>query len=163
MFHAPTLRRLGLCEILVKRIFILCARVKSGVRWFEFFEFLKKMGENGEIVRFLWYFMVFWKRTYGELMSGLGTSLILLWKVFTVLFKVIARNFRNIPNSLALRNFWKFQKIHVKDRNKIVFHAPTLRRLGLCEILVKRIFILCARVKSSVRWFIFFQNCCSFF
>ena len=36
----------------------------------------KKMGENGEIVRFLWYFMVFRKRTYGELMGGLGTSLI---------------------------------------------------------------------------------------
>ena len=33
------------------------------------------MGENGEIVRFLWYFE---KRTYGELMSGLGTSLIFL-------------------------------------------------------------------------------------
>ena len=38
----------------------------------------KKMGENGEIVRFLWYFMVFGKRTYGELMGGLGTSLIFL-------------------------------------------------------------------------------------
>ena len=38
----------------------------------------KKMGENGEIVRFLWYFMVFRKRTYGELMGGLGTSLIFL-------------------------------------------------------------------------------------
>ena len=37
---------------------------------------LKKMGENGEIVRFLWYFMVFRKRTYGELIGGLGTSLI---------------------------------------------------------------------------------------
>ena len=37
-----------------------------------------KMGENGEIVRFLWYFMVFRKRTYGELMGGLGTSLIFL-------------------------------------------------------------------------------------
>ena len=36
----------------------------------------KKMGENGEIVRFLWYFMVFRKRTYGELMGGLGTLLI---------------------------------------------------------------------------------------
>ena len=38
----------------------------------------KKMGENGEIVRFLGYFMVFRKRTYGELMGGLGTSLIFL-------------------------------------------------------------------------------------
>ena len=37
----------------------------------------KKMGENGEI-RFLWYFMVFRKRTYGELMGGHGTSLIFL-------------------------------------------------------------------------------------
>ena len=46
----------------------------------------KKMGENGEIVRFLWYFMVFRKRTYGELMGGLGTSLIFLLKVFTVPF-----------------------------------------------------------------------------
>ena len=99
MFHARTLGRLyiyiGLCEILVKRILILCARVKSTWRCFGFFEFLKKMGENGEIVRFLWYFMVFRKRTYGELMSGLGKSLIFLWKVFTVPFKVIARNFRN--------------------------------------------------------------------
>ena len=41
-----------------------------------FSNFSKKMGENGEIVRFLWYFMVFRKRTYGELMGGLGTSLI---------------------------------------------------------------------------------------
>ena len=32
----------------------------------------KKWVENGEIVRFLWYFMVFRKRTYGELMGGLG-------------------------------------------------------------------------------------------
>ena len=38
----------------------------------------KKMGENGEIVRFLRYFMVFRKRTYGELMGGFGTSLIFL-------------------------------------------------------------------------------------
>ena len=38
----------------------------------------KKMGENGEIFRFLWYFMVFRKRTYGELMGVLGTSLIFL-------------------------------------------------------------------------------------
>ena len=38
----------------------------------------KKMGEIGEIVRFLCYFMVFRKRTYGELMVGLGTSLIFL-------------------------------------------------------------------------------------
>ena len=37
----------------------------------------KKMGENDEIVRFL-YFMVFRKMTYGELMGGLGTSLIFL-------------------------------------------------------------------------------------
>ena len=44
-----------------------------------------------------------------------------------------------------------------------MFHAPTLGRPGLCEILVKRIFILCARVKSTVRWFGFFQNCCSLF
>ena len=43
-----------------------------------FSNFSKKMGENGEIVRFLWYFMVFRKRTYGELMGGLGTSLIFL-------------------------------------------------------------------------------------
>ena len=40
----------------------------------------KKMGENGEIVRFLWYFMVFRKRTYGELMGGLETSLIFFVK-----------------------------------------------------------------------------------
>ena len=40
----------------------------------------KKMGENGEIVRFLWYFIVFRKRTYGELMGGLGTSLIFFVK-----------------------------------------------------------------------------------
>ena len=72
----------------------------------------KKMGENGEIVRFLWYFMVFRKRTYGELMGGLGTSLIFFCE--------------------------------------IMFHARTVGRLGLWEILVKRIFILCARVKS--RW-----------
>ena len=51
----------------------------------------------GEIVRFLWYFMVFWRRTYGELMIGLG------------------------------------------------------------EILVKRIFILCARVISRWLWFGFFE------
>ena len=38
----------------------------------------KKKCENGEIVRFLWYFMVFRKRTHGELMGGLGTSLIFL-------------------------------------------------------------------------------------
>ena len=38
----------------------------------------KKMGENGEIVRFLWYFMIFRKRTYGELMGGFGTSSIFL-------------------------------------------------------------------------------------
>ena len=78
MFHARTLLRLGLWEILVKRISILCARVKSRWLLFGFFEFLKKMGENGEMVRFLWYFMVFRKRTYGELMGGLGTSLIFL-------------------------------------------------------------------------------------
>ena len=44
------------------------------------FRIYKKMGENGEIVRFLWYFMVFRKRTYGELMGGLGTSLIFFVK-----------------------------------------------------------------------------------
>ena len=42
------------------------------------FRISQKKGENGEIVRFLWYFMVFRKRTYEELMGGLGTSLIFL-------------------------------------------------------------------------------------
>ena len=70
MFHARTLGRLGLWEILVKRIFILCARVKSRWQLFWFFEFLKKkMGENGEIVRFLWYFE---KGLMGSLWVDLG-------------------------------------------------------------------------------------------
>ena len=59
MFHAPTLGRLGLCEILVKRIFILCARVKSTMAVIRVFRISQKMGENGEIVRFFWYFMEF--------------------------------------------------------------------------------------------------------
>ena len=46
------------------------------IRVFRIFQ--KEMGENGEIVRFLWYFMVFRKKTYRELMGGLGTSLIFL-------------------------------------------------------------------------------------
>ena len=42
------------------------------------FRISQKKGENDEIVRFLGYFMVFRKITYGELMGGLGTSLIFL-------------------------------------------------------------------------------------
>ena len=44
-----------------------------------------------------------------------------------------------------------------------MFHARTLGRLGLWEILVKRIFILCARVKSRWLWFVFFKIVVVFF
>ena len=47
------------------------------IRVFRISQKKKKMGENGEIVRF---FMVFRKRTYGELMGGLGTSLMFFVK-----------------------------------------------------------------------------------
>ena len=71
MFHARTLGRLGLWEILVKRIFILCAKM--------FFEFLKKkwvkMVKLFDFYGILWYFE---NRTHGELMGGLGTSLIFM-------------------------------------------------------------------------------------
>ena len=72
--HARTARALGNfgeTNIHFVRIFILWVAM---IRVFRISQ--KKMGENGEIVRFLWYFMVYRKRTYGELMGGLGTSLI---------------------------------------------------------------------------------------
>ena len=78
MFHARTLGRLGLWEILVKEYSFCAQGLNLGGYDSGFSNFSKKMGENGEIVRFLWYFMVFRKRTYGELMGGLGTSLIFL-------------------------------------------------------------------------------------
>ena len=67
MFHAPTLRRLGLCEILEKRIFILCARVKSSVRLFGFFEFLKKKWVK--MVKLFYFYGILWNFEKGLMRS----------------------------------------------------------------------------------------------
>ena len=80
MFHARTLGRLGLWEILVKRIFILCARVNLPGGDSRFSNFSKKWVKMVKLLDFYGILLYFEKKTYGELMSELGTSLIFFVK-----------------------------------------------------------------------------------
>ena len=73
MFHGRTLGRLGLWEILVKRIFILCARVKSTWLLFRVFQISQKrwvkMVKLFDFYGILWYFE---KGLMGSLWVDLG-------------------------------------------------------------------------------------------